>query len=182
MGVSPVSTFYCSRSRRYLIVMNFFYGYRFYRNCRTELRSTGGPWACWCTRWWPASRLSKPTTRTTSSSRSFTTTSSTRSGSPRKPFPSSKGSAFPLFFSVCVPDPGTCTRRTVTYCLFLPLQFMTKNPAKRLGCVAAQGGETAIRVHAFFKDIDWDALEARKVKPPFRPKIVRHVFMITICH
>ena len=87
-----------------------------------------------------------------------------------------------LFSCVCVPDPGTCTRRTVTYCIFLPLQFMTKNPAKRLGCVAAQGGETAIRVHAFFKDIDWDALEARKVKPPFRPKIVRHVFMITICH
>ncbi|XP_017891352.1 protein kinase C isoform X2 [Ceratina calcarata] len=48
--------------------------------------------------------------------------------------------------------------------------FMTKNPAKRLGCVAANGGENAIKVHPFFQDIDWEALEARKVKPPIRPK------------
>lgn len=49
--------------------------------------------------------------------------------------------------------------------------FMTKNPAKRLGCVESQGGEQAILSHAFFKDMDWEALEARKVKPPFKPKI-----------
>ncbi|KAK2708104.1 calcium-independent protein kinase C-like [Artemia franciscana] len=49
--------------------------------------------------------------------------------------------------------------------------FMTKNPAKRLGCVQAHGGEVAIRNHAFFRDIDWEALEARKVKPPFKPRI-----------
>ena len=50
---------------------------------------------------------------------------------------------------------------------------MTKNPAKRLGCVQSQGEENAIRAHPFFREIDWEALEARKVKPPFRPKIVR---------
>uniref|UniRef100_T1JND0 protein kinase C n=1 Tax=Strigamia maritima TaxID=126957 RepID=T1JND0_STRMM len=49
--------------------------------------------------------------------------------------------------------------------------FMTKNPAKRLGCVVSQGTEDAIRVHSFFKDMEWDALESRKVKPPFKPKI-----------
>ncbi|XP_011639227.1 calcium-independent protein kinase C isoform X4 [Pogonomyrmex barbatus] len=49
--------------------------------------------------------------------------------------------------------------------------FMTKNPAKRLGCVAAEGGESAIRVQPFFKHLDWEALEARKIKPPIRPKI-----------
>ncbi|XP_076667437.1 protein kinase C isoform X2 [Andrena cerasifolii] len=49
--------------------------------------------------------------------------------------------------------------------------FMTKNPAKRLGCVIANGGESAIKAHPFFQDMDWDALEARKVKPPIRPKI-----------
>lgn len=49
---------------------------------------------------------------------------------------------------------------------------MTKNPARRLGCVTSQGAESAIRIHPFFKEIDWEALESRKVKPPFRPKIV----------
>jgi len=50
---------------------------------------------------------------------------------------------------------------------------MTKNPAKRLGCVAAQGGEEAIKRHAFFAGkLDWEALERRQVKPPFKPKVV----------
>lgn len=50
---------------------------------------------------------------------------------------------------------------------------MTKNPAKRLGCVKSQGAEKAIFVHTFFhQKIDWEALEQRKVKPPFKPKIV----------
>lgn len=47
---------------------------------------------------------------------------------------------------------------------------MTKNPARRLGCTS--DGENQIRVHNFFKDMDWDALENRKVKPPFRPRVV----------
>jgi hypothetical protein len=52
-------------------------------------------------------------------------------------------------------------------------QFMTKNPAKRLGCVKSQGEEKAILIHPFFQEkIDWESLEQRKVKPPFRPKIV----------
>lgn len=50
--------------------------------------------------------------------------------------------------------------------------FMTKNPSKRLGCVVAQNCEAQIRIHPFFRDIDWVALENRKVKPPFKPKIV----------
>nr|XP_002664164.2 protein kinase C epsilon type isoform X1 [Danio rerio]XP_021328303.1 protein kinase C epsilon type isoform X1 [Danio rerio] len=49
--------------------------------------------------------------------------------------------------------------------------FMTKSPSKRLGCVVSQGLEDAIKVHPFFKDIDWVLLEQRKVKPPFKPRI-----------
>ncbi|KAG9510925.1 Protein kinase C epsilon type, partial [Fragariocoptes setiger] len=48
--------------------------------------------------------------------------------------------------------------------------FMMKNPTQRLGCVPELGGEQAILSHPFFKGIDWVALEARKVKPPFKPK------------
>ena len=55
-------------------------------------------------------------------------------------------------------------------CCFIS-QFMTKNPSKRLGSVSPLM-ENAIRNHAFFKDIDWELLEARKVKPPFKPRIV----------
>ena len=54
---------------------------------------------------------------------------------------------------------------------------MTKNPAKRLGCVPTQGMEKAILVHPFFRDIDFVALEAKKIKPPFKPKIVRSFFL-----
>lgn len=49
--------------------------------------------------------------------------------------------------------------------------FMTKNPAKRLGCVVNAGCEEAIKTHAFFREIDWVLLEQRKVKPPFKPRI-----------
>ncbi|KAK3591279.1 hypothetical protein CHS0354_004327 [Potamilus streckersoni] len=50
--------------------------------------------------------------------------------------------------------------------------FMTKNPAKRLGCVKAHGAEKAILNHPFFHEkIDWEALEQKRVKPPFKPKI-----------
>ena len=30
----------------------------------------------------------------------------------------------------------------------------------------------SIRGHVFFKPIDWDKLEQRKIEPPFKPKIV----------
>ena len=52
------------------------------------------------------------------------------------------------------------------------MQFLTKNPLKRLGCVP-NAGENAILSHQFFREIDWEALEAKKVKTPFKPKIVR---------
>uniref|UniRef100_A0A8B9JX57 Protein kinase C n=1 Tax=Astyanax mexicanus TaxID=7994 RepID=A0A8B9JX57_ASTMX len=50
-------------------------------------------------------------------------------------------------------------------------QFMTKSPNKRLGCMVSQGLEEAIKVHPFFREIDWVLLEQRKIKPPFKPRI-----------
>ncbi len=49
---------------------------------------------------------------------------------------------------------------------------MQKSVSKRLGCISAHGGEEAIRHHSFFKPVDWEKMERRQVKPPFRPKIV----------
>ncbi|CAM9889953.1 unnamed protein product [Lampetra planeri] len=49
--------------------------------------------------------------------------------------------------------------------------FMTKNPSRRLGCVASRGYEEAIKQHPFFRDMDWDLLEKKKIKAPFRPRI-----------
>ncbi|XP_072929586.1 protein kinase C isoform X2 [Epargyreus clarus] len=46
--------------------------------------------------------------------------------------------------------------------------FMTKNPQRRLGVA---GGEESIQAHAFFRDVDWPALEQRRLRPPFRPKV-----------
>lgn len=46
------------------------------------------------------------------------------------------------------------------------LQFFERDPTRRLGVVGD------IRLHPFFKMIDWAALESREVEPPFKPKVV----------
>ncbi|XP_063146514.1 protein kinase C eta type [Candoia aspera] len=48
--------------------------------------------------------------------------------------------------------------------------FMTKNPQMRLGS-SALGGEKAILLHPYFKELDWDLLNQRQIEPPFRPRI-----------
>ncbi|KAJ8341308.1 hypothetical protein SKAU_G00335990 [Synaphobranchus kaupii] len=49
--------------------------------------------------------------------------------------------------------------------------FLTKNPMRRLGCVAADGKENAIVGHAFFTGLDWEKLNRRELEPPFKPRI-----------
>ena len=43
----------------------------------------------------------------------------------------------------------------------------------------AHGGEEAIKHHPFFRDVKWKDLEERKVKPPFKPKIVSLLWLFT---
>lgn len=58
---------------------------------------------------------------------------------------------------------------------------MTKNPAKRLGCFKNHGAEKAILVHPFFHEkINWELLEQKAVKPPFKPKIVSLVSVLRL--
>ena len=55
-------------------------------------------------------------------------------------------------------------------CVVSP-QFLHKHPGHRLGCNPKTGAED-IKGHVFFKSIEWEKLERRELKPPFKPKIV----------
>lgn len=48
-----------------------------------------------------------------------------------------------------------------------PFQLFVREPERRLG---ARGN---IRQHAFFREINWEALEERRMEPPFKPRVVR---------
>ncbi len=47
--------------------------------------------------------------------------------------------------------------------------FFTQDPDKRLG--SGKDGVEKIKKHPFFKNIDWDAIYNKKIKPPFIPRI-----------
>ncbi|XP_054639417.1 protein kinase C, delta a isoform X2 [Dunckerocampus dactyliophorus] len=44
-------------------------------------------------------------------------------------------------------------------------RLFERDPTRRLGIMGN------IRLHAFFKSIDWQALESKEVEPPFKPKV-----------
>lgn len=48
------------------------------------------------------------------------------------------------------------------------LKLLNRDVKKRLGSV---GDFDEIKKHAWFKDIDWEKLYAKKVAPPFKPKV-----------
>jgi len=47
--------------------------------------------------------------------------------------------------------------------------FFVADPDKRLG--SGEGGVEKIKQHPFFKNIDWEAIYNKKIKPPFIPRI-----------
>lgn len=47
--------------------------------------------------------------------------------------------------------------------------LLERNPAKRLA--SGPGDADEIKVHPYFRDIDWPKLETRQVKPPFKPPV-----------
>ena len=47
----------------------------------------------------------------------------------------------------------------------LILKLMNNNPKKRLGFL---GGIKEIKAHPFFKSLDWDKLQTREIRPPYR--------------
>ena len=46
--------------------------------------------------------------------------------------------------------------------------FLVRAPNRRMGCM--QGGVAEVKQHPWFKGFDWDALAARKMRPPYVPK------------
>ncbi|KAF2665372.1 serine/threonine protein kinase [Microthyrium microscopicum] len=46
--------------------------------------------------------------------------------------------------------------------------LLNRNPKHRMG---ANGGAKELRNHAFFADVDWEALAKKRVVPPFKPKL-----------
>lgn len=54
-------------------------------------------------------------------------------------------------------------------CKDLISRLLTQNPGQRIGSL--KGGSRDVRQHPFFAAIDWRALEAKQLAPPFVPKL-----------
>jgi len=53
------------------------------------------------------------------------------------------------------------------------MQLLNRSAADRLG--SGPNEESDIKLHAFYRMIDWQRLVNKEVQPPFKPKIVRSV-------
>ena len=50
-------------------------------------------------------------------------------------------------------------------------RLLERDPTRRLGNVPGDGDVEAVKAHPFFGGIDWEALYARRIDPPWRPAI-----------
>ncbi|XP_056643762.1 uncharacterized protein LOC130449782 [Diorhabda sublineata] len=73
-----------------------------------------------------------------------------------------------LFWSICNEKP-VFPKHLSTYAIDLLTLLMEKDHTKRLGTRFSPHG--SIRDHDFYKKLDWQALEARQIEPPFKPNV-----------
>lgn len=51
------------------------------------------------------------------------------------------------------------------------LALLVKNPTNRLGC--GEKGPAEIMEHPWFSGLDWNALLAKQIEPPFKPQVAK---------
>ncbi|KAH8822909.1 kinase-like domain-containing protein [Flagelloscypha sp. PMI_526] len=64
-------------------------------------------------------------------------------------------------------------------CLSCLRGFLEKDPANRLGCAPNGQGWRDIQAHPWFAGINWDALEAKEIQPPFVPDMKQANFDVS---
>ena len=80
----------------------------------------------------------------------------------------------PLFVTLLTLEPFLTRLVLVLYCvLYL---FMQRQVSQRLGSGSCDG--EAIKLHPFFKLINWADVLGRKLEPPFKPALVSFSFLI----
>jgi serine/threonine kinase 32 len=55
--------------------------------------------------------------------------------------------------------------------VYADVQFIERDPNKRLGYRQGGGGLADIKAHPWFKGMDWDAIYHKQVVPPFEPDV-----------
>ena len=56
-------------------------------------------------------------------------------------------------------------------------QFLERDPTKRLGCKPSGEGNRELRQHPWFKNMDWETLDAKDQVPPFTPDVCLSLFL-----
>lgn len=52
------------------------------------------------------------------------------------------------------------------------MKLLERKPTKRLGMLSGKAAD--VMKHKWFEGIDWDALSAKRLQPPRKPKVCGH--------